>query len=1016
MVNLGGLDEADSEALDINDFGEVVGVSDDRAVIWLPPAAYGLPAGISDLGLGANSEALAINNVGEVVGRVENSWSFVWQNGTITVLEHPWYDTMWRWTQVQGINDQGQVVGKWIVRVEPSLEWVAGTFLWDETNGFVDTTPPCVAYCLNMSVPEINAFGQSVILSGPQWYFYYAGTSALMDAGCGWPEAINDAADAVGTYGQGHCLLTGGAQYDFSELLDPCTPWEPDESALDINNNGEIVGGAWDYDNDAWRAFIMTPGIDRDCNVNGIADHREVAAGSAADCQSNCVLDICDIAAGTSLDNNGNGQPDECEVCIGDEDCADGQFCNGEEVCSNGVCRPGLAIDCADGVSCTVDWCDEIADACVNAPSNGLCNDGMFCNGEETCDQLLDCQAGIPPCLPGEVCNEAEDTCEYDCNTNGLLDGVEIAAGTSPDCNANGVPDDCDLAAGTSADRDESGVPDECETCAASPGSGDANSNGIIDLDDYAIMAMCLSGPDVWVGPSCAAMDMDGDCDVDLGDYAWFQQAFGGPSWPTYLTPSDDATIDRKRPDVPLGSGTQLQVRNDDGGSLGWEIDTLIRFDLEGVPTGVSIESATLHIYYYAWEDNNPAGRTHRCRRLELDWDEAFVTWNGRPAWSSEISAEATVPGSPGQWMSWDVTADVQAFVAEPDMNFGWVLRDEQAWGGGDIPYTRSWSKEHGDHVPYLEIVYAPDTSGACCLADGNCIDVESEESCAAASGDFQGVLTECATAGCPQPEACCLGDGSCRDLTPEACANSNGTAQGSGTDCQSTVCPQLEACCYYAPVPTCEEQPYDMCADAGGIPQGADTDCGAACPLAEPSITLVRSLATHGLGVGELGIVIMPGHKVEPRETGLNLVEVTFGAPMDAVTCEDTGNLSIVGVNNGAQFAVSADLYPTNVLRIALATLPDEDCFAFDLTGMLSADLAPVSNPTFNVVALRGDMNDDFTVNSIDSTLVKAHWGQTPSATTDTARYDYDVSGLIDPTDSGLVGLLNGNHAPSCP
>jgi len=41
-----------------------------------------------------------------------------------------------------------------------------------------------------------------------------------------------------------------------------------------------------------------------------------------------------------------------------------------------------------------------------------------------------------------------------DCNSNGLDDDDEIAAGTTPDCNNNGLPDDCDLIAGTSADCD----------------------------------------------------------------------------------------------------------------------------------------------------------------------------------------------------------------------------------------------------------------------------------------------------------------------------------------------------------------------------------------------------------------------------------------------------------------------------------------------------------------------------------------------------------------------------------
>ncbi|MGB2986143.1 MAG: right-handed parallel beta-helix repeat-containing protein, partial [Phycisphaerae bacterium] len=38
-------------------------------------------------------------------------------------------------------------------------------------------------------------------------------------------------------------------------------------------------------------------------------------------------------------------------------------------------------------------------------------DDGLFCNGAETCDPFAGCQAGSNPCQPGEVCNEATDAC-----------------------------------------------------------------------------------------------------------------------------------------------------------------------------------------------------------------------------------------------------------------------------------------------------------------------------------------------------------------------------------------------------------------------------------------------------------------------------------------------------------------------------------------------------------------------------------------------------------------------------
>ncbi len=58
--------------------------------------------------------------------------------------------------------------------------------------------------------------------------------------------------------------------------------------------------------------------IESDCNLNGIPDIQDLAAGTSADCNDNDVPDECDIANGTSEDEDGNGFPDECCLLFGD--------------------------------------------------------------------------------------------------------------------------------------------------------------------------------------------------------------------------------------------------------------------------------------------------------------------------------------------------------------------------------------------------------------------------------------------------------------------------------------------------------------------------------------------------------------------------------------------------------------------------------------------------------------------------------------------------------------------------
>jgi hypothetical protein len=105
---------------------------------------------------------------------------------------------------------------------------------------------------------------------------------------------------------------------------------------------------------------------------------------------------------------------DDCsgsELCTDDAGCDDGLACNGAETCVEGTCQAGTPSVCDDGVSCTVDTCNEPGGDCSYVAYNSLCDDGLYCNGEETCDPLADCQVGTDPCTPGEVCLEDSDIC-----------------------------------------------------------------------------------------------------------------------------------------------------------------------------------------------------------------------------------------------------------------------------------------------------------------------------------------------------------------------------------------------------------------------------------------------------------------------------------------------------------------------------------------------------------------------------------------------------------------------------
>ncbi|HYR96732.1 MAG TPA: hypothetical protein VEM57_08335 [Candidatus Binatus sp.] len=57
-------------------------------------------------------------------------------------------------------------------------------------------------------------------------------------------------------------------------------------------------------------------------------------------------------------------------ACTTNADCADGNACNGSEVCQAGVCIPGMSITCDDANACSVDVCDPVA-GCIFTPTDG---------------------------------------------------------------------------------------------------------------------------------------------------------------------------------------------------------------------------------------------------------------------------------------------------------------------------------------------------------------------------------------------------------------------------------------------------------------------------------------------------------------------------------------------------------------------------------------------------------------------------------------------------------------------
>ena len=255
-----------------------------------------------------------------------------------------------------------------------------------------------------------------------------------------------------------------------------------------------------------------------------------------------CTNDIClnGTCVSTALvcDDNNECTTDSCNSITGNclfqpnsILCDDSDTCTENDTCTNGICL-GSPLDCSSPNPCItgVCWdgecefsnnlkpCDDLNsctfnDTCSGGVCSGTpvpCDDGLFCNGVETCNPSNGmCETNmIPNCNVCEVCNEGSDQCEpvgfigmqcgitdigpcefgtYICNTT---DGSMICQG-----NVDPLPEDCGIN-GTGNGIDE-------------------NCNGL--LDDGCI-SMCNVTEDCPDAPCLDKLCINGECGYTINN------------------------------------------------------------------------------------------------------------------------------------------------------------------------------------------------------------------------------------------------------------------------------------------------------------------------------------------------------------------------------------------------------------------------------------------------------------------------------------------------------------------
>lgn len=208
------------------------------------------------------------------------------------------------------------------------------------------------------------------------------------------------------------------------------------DNALDCNDSDPFINPD---------ASELCDGIDNDCS-NIADDNLSPPSCSLTSGVCNGAVQSCGGAGGwlacTSEDYGSNYEEIEfsCDGldndCDGETDeetnssCDDGVFCNGAETCSTGACLTGTppcqGVD--DDVDCAESCNESSQDCTANDPTGSVCDDANACTTVDVCDGSGSCTGDVPlSCDDGNSCtndacvNTGDNT--HDCDHSNEPDG-----------------------------------------------------------------------------------------------------------------------------------------------------------------------------------------------------------------------------------------------------------------------------------------------------------------------------------------------------------------------------------------------------------------------------------------------------------------------------------------------------------------------------------------------------------------------------------------------------------------
>ncbi len=310
----------------------------------------------------------------------------------------------------------------------------------------------------------------------------------------------------------GDCSIVPASEGFACDDKDPCTIGESCQEgtcsggvAPNCNDGNPCTDDSCEPDSGCLSAPNAAPCSDGDvCTTDDQCDDGQCAGGEALACNDGnpCTNDSCDPDVG-------------CVQVANVAQCDDGNACTIGEQCQDGQCTGSSMIDCDDDEICTLDSCAPEA-GCTNAPLAGPCDDGNPCTGPDLCGEGKCMAGGALNCDDGNPCTADS------CGDFGCVHTINDA-GKCNDDNACTVGDHCSngtcvTGGNINCDDDNPCTTDLCDSvtgCVYTFNNAPCNDDDACTLKDNCHLGECVGSGSL----SCDDVNLctDDSCDPSAG-------------------------------------------------------------------------------------------------------------------------------------------------------------------------------------------------------------------------------------------------------------------------------------------------------------------------------------------------------------------------------------------------------------------------------------------------------------------------------------------------------------------